>query len=112
MWPISIGANHMRSKATLPDQIRCFPQYLKEAGYYCTNNSKTDYNFHWNTDDVWHESSGKAHWKNRPQQDQPFFAVFNLTMTHESRIWPGNWKGVVKDLPTDKRHRPENVVVP
>ncbi|MCA9048923.1 MAG: sulfatase-like hydrolase/transferase, partial [Planctomycetaceae bacterium] len=72
----------------------------------------TDYNFHWNTDDVWHESSGKAHWKNRPQQDQPFFAVFNLTMTHESRIWPGNWKGVVKDLPTDKRHRPENVVVP
>ena len=45
MYPTSVGGHHMRCKATLPDHIRCFPAYLREAGYYCTNNSKTDYNF-------------------------------------------------------------------
>lgn len=112
MYPISIGANHMRSKATLPDHIKCFPQYLKDAGYYCTNNSKTDYNFHWKENDVWDESSGKAHWKNRSSDDQPFFAVFNMTMTHESKIWPKGWEGVVKDVPKDKLHDPAKIKVP
>jgi len=46
-YPIALGANHMRSKAKLPPHIRPFPQYLREAGYYCTNNSKTDYNLRW-----------------------------------------------------------------
>ena len=62
-YPISIGANHMRSKVRLPEHIRCFPEYLRRAGYYCTNNSKTDYNFYWNEDEIWDETSGKAHWK-------------------------------------------------
>ena len=112
MYPISIGANHMRSKATLPDHVHCFPYFLKEAGYYCTNNSKTDYNFHWKEDEVWDESSNKAHWKNRSNSDQPFFAVFNMTMTHESRIWPQNWKQVVKDVPKDKLHDPAKISIP
>ena len=111
MWPDGLGANHMRSKATLPPHIQCFPHYLKESGYYCTNNSKTDYNFHWTEEDVWNESSGKAHWKNRPDPNQPFFAVFNLTMTHESRIWPQNWKNVVKNVPPEKLHRPDDMKV-
>ena len=111
MYPIGIGANHMRSKATLPEQINCFPHYLKHAGYYCTNNSKTDYNFHWKEAEVWDESSKKAHWKNRSDNDQPFFAVFNLTMTHESRIWPKNWEKVVKDVPKDKLHDPNRIKV-
>lgn len=34
MYPMSIGANHMRSKATLPDHVKCSPQYLKQAGCY------------------------------------------------------------------------------
>ncbi|MEZ6130445.1 MAG: sulfatase [Planctomycetaceae bacterium] len=112
MYPIGLGANHMRSKATLPDHVKCFPQYLKQAGYYCTNNSKTDYNFHWKQADVWDESSNKAHWKNRPSADQPFFAVFNLTMTHESRIWPQNWEKVVTDVAEDKRHDGSRITVP
>ena len=112
MYPMSIGANHMRSKATLPDHIKCFPQYLKQAGYYCTNNSKTDYNFHWKQDDVWNESSRQAHWKNRKDKSQPFFAVFNLTMTHESKIWPKGWQKVVADVPKDQLHNPDDISVP
>ena len=111
-YPISIGANHMRSKVKLPKHIRCFPEYLRKAGYYCTNNSKTDYNFEWERDVVWDESSKRAHWKNRPNDEQPFFAVFNFTMCHESRIWPENWKEVTKDLSEDLFHDPAKVVVP
>ncbi len=112
MYPMSIGANHMRSKATLPDHVKCFPYYLKQAGYYCSNNSKTDYNFHWKQDEVWDESSRQAHWKNRKDKSQPFFAVFNLTMTHESRIWPKNWQTVVADVSKDKLHNPDDIKVP
>lgn len=114
MYPPGLGANHMRSKASLPPQIKLFPSYLKDAGYYCTNNSKTDYNLRWerNKDSVWDESSKNAHWKNRQDPQQPFFAVFNMTMTHESRIWPENWKGVVKNVPPDELHDPSNIKVP
>lgn len=112
MYPMSLGANHMRCKVKYPDHVRLFPQYLREAGYYCTNNSKTDYNLQWPQKQVWDESSGRAHWRNRPDPDQPFFAVFNLTMTHESRIWPDNWKKVVEDLPEEQLHRPEDMQIP
>ena len=111
MYPISLGANHMRSRAKLPGHVKLFPQYLRDAGYYCTNNSKTDYNLHWNEKDTWNESSGKAHWKNRPTES-PFFAVFNLTMTHESKVWPAGWENVVQQLPEVRRHRPEDMIVP
>ena len=112
MHPISLGANHMRSKANIPPHIKLFPQYLKDAGYYCTNNSKTDYNLNWPQKQVWNESSNKAHWKNRPDEKQPFFAVFNLTMTHESKIWPEGWAGVVKGWPQDQLHDPARLTVP
>ena len=68
----------------LPDGLNMFPAYLREAGYYTTNNSKEDYNFI-KPDNVWDESSNQAHWRNR-QPDQPFFHVFNITTTHESRL--------------------------
>lgn len=112
MYPISLGANHMRSRVTLPEHVRCFPEYLRKAGYYCTNNSKTDYNFHWNRDDVWDDTSRRAHWRRRPNTDQPFFAVFNLTMTHESRIWKENWQKVVANRDPEQLHKPEDVTVP
>jgi arylsulfatase A-like enzyme len=61
-----------------------YPQLLRQAGYYCTNNSKTDYNLA-EPARVWDESSGMAHWKNR-KPGQPFFAVFNSMKSHESRV--------------------------
>ena len=61
MYPIALGANHMRSDARIPDHVKCFPEYLRKAGYYCTNNSKQDYNFGRSNrkvlKDVWDESS-------------------------------------------------------
>jgi uncharacterized sulfatase len=84
MYPNSIGAEHMRSEVRLPDDFRLFPQLLREAGYYCTNNSKEDYNVV-KLGRTWDESSPRAHWRNR-REGQPFFAVFNHTITHESQI--------------------------
>ena len=84
LYPPSIGAEHMRSIVNLPAKFRLLPQYLREAGYYTTNNLKEDYNLE-KTGKVWDESSGKAHWKHRAK-GQPFFSVFNYTITHESQI--------------------------
>ena len=85
MYPPSLGAEHMRSMVAMPEGTRLFPSILRERGYYCTNNSKEDYNVAV-SEKVWDVSSNKAHWKNRPDADQPFFAVFNSTLSHESAI--------------------------
>ena len=44
LYPVSTGAQHMRSQSRLPEGFRFFPELLREAGYYTTNNSKQDYN--------------------------------------------------------------------
>jgi arylsulfatase A-like enzyme len=85
MYACSLAAGNMRSEVILPDEIAMFPYYLRQSGYYCTNNHKTDYNFAKPKHEPWDESSKKAHWKNR-KPGQPFFAVFNHTGTHESKI--------------------------
>lgn len=80
----SAGTQHMRSNMPIPEFIRFFPEYIRQQGYYCTNNSKKDYN---TTDqpDCWNESSSTANWKGRTD-GQPFFHVRNLTISHESSI--------------------------
>lgn len=86
MWPNGTGSQHMRSEVSLPSSFHLYPHYLKELGYYCTNNAKEDYNLESpKKPSLWHESSGKAHWRNRPS-GTPFFAIFNFTSTHESQI--------------------------
>ncbi|MDE2928019.1 MAG: sulfatase-like hydrolase/transferase [Acidobacteriota bacterium] len=84
MYPPSTGSQHMRSSTRLPRPMKMFPQYLREAGYYTSNNSKEDYNLE-KPGKVWDESSRQAHWRKRAP-GQPFFSVFNLTVTHESQI--------------------------
>lgn len=117
MYATSIGTQHMRSEGVPPPYVRCFPQYLRAAGYHCTNNSKTDYNFLKGPDGVplgpWDESSGKAHWRNRPE-GAPFFAVVNLTETHESqiRLSDDEFEKRVAAVPPERRHDPEKAVLP
>jgi uncharacterized sulfatase len=91
MYPTTIGSMHMRSKAVPPAGVKAFTETLRAAGYYCTNNSKTDYNFeappaHRPPDTVWDDSSNTAHWRNRPDKSEPFFAVFNILVSHESQV--------------------------
>ena len=105
MYPSSIGtgnhrAYHQKRKvrpdseselefpyysSRLAEAIKPFTQILRENGYFCTNNSKTDYNFKLRKE-AWDESSKGASWEKR-KKDQPFFAVFNFGVTHESSIW-------------------------
>ncbi len=84
VYPTSTGSEHMRSEVTMPEFMRMYPQFLREAGYYCTNNDKEDYNLT-KPGRVWDDSSKNAHWKNRAE-GQPFFSIFNITVSHESQI--------------------------
>lgn len=86
MYPTAIGTMHMRSRAVPPPEVRCFPEYLRAAGYYCTDNAFTDYQFQTPVT-VWDECSPSAHWRDRPEPDQPFFAVFHALVSHESQIY-------------------------
>lgn len=79
-------AQHMRAVAKLPAALRTYPEYLRDVGYYCTNNSKTDYNCDVNPDHIWNVSGKDAHWKGRAD-NQPFLAVFNSMTTHESTLF-------------------------
>lgn len=80
----SSGSVHMRSMVPMPAGARMFPEFLREVGYYATNNVKEDYNLP-KTTQTWDASSAQAHWKDRPA-GQPFFAVFNSTKSHESQM--------------------------
>jgi uncharacterized sulfatase len=110
---------HMRSKAVPPSYVKAFTEYLRAAGYYCTNNAKTDYNFeappdHRPPTTIWDESNNKAHWRNRPTRDQPFFAVFNLGITHESqiRVTPKQLSVNTAMLTEEQRHDPAKAKLP
>lgn len=103
-YQTAIGAQHMRTlamsavatdsypsgfkaySAMLPEGMKGFPEYLRMAGYYVTNNAKQDYQFV-APGTLWDESSRKGHWRNRPDKNQPFFSVFNIEVTHESQVW-------------------------
>lgn len=94
MYNVSTGTHQMRSGFPLPTGVRGFPSYLRDAGYFTTNNVKTDYN----TSDAerlikesWNESSAGAHWRSEQRgENQPFFSIFNLMTSHQSRtmVWP------------------------
>jgi arylsulfatase A-like enzyme len=114
MYPTSIGTMHMRTgrdisgwgerkynssssavdingtpvgeyAAVVPDYVKCFTEYLRAEGYYCTNNVKTDYQFAAPLT-AWNENGNNATWKDTPE-GSPFFSVFNHEVTHESRMW-------------------------
>jgi arylsulfatase A-like enzyme len=117
MYQTSIGCMHMRTTSykrstdnpleftsVPPHYVKAFTEYMRASGYYCTNNSKTDYQFSKDPvpASIWDECSRKAHYKNRPDKNQPFFAVFNWVGTHESQNWD------ISNVKTD----PKKVKVP
>ncbi len=109
MYPASLGSHNMRSDIVPPAFVKAFPEYLRAAGYYTTNNAKTDYNFPAPLT-AWDESSNKAHWKNRPDPEQPFFAVFNLNSSHEGAV-RRQLDARMAD-PANKIHDPYKLILP
>lgn len=112
IYPTRLGGMHMRSTTRLPAGIKCFPEYLRAAGYYCTNNSKEDYNFK-TPATAWDESSAKAHWRKRPD-GAPFFSVFNFMTTHQSRVFGSDRDraAVQAKLAPGQVHADDRVTVP
>ena len=117
MYPTSFGAQHMRTlsrtasldkitdpellaipvyEAVPPPEAKTYAELFRRAGYYTTNNVKTDYQFR-NPITAWDESSNSAHWRNRKDKEQPFFAVFNIMETHESMVWGNADKPILVD---------------
>ncbi|HNT33517.1 MAG TPA: sulfatase-like hydrolase/transferase [bacterium] len=98
MYACALGTHHMRSRYPISDFVKPYPHYLRQAGYYCTNPGKTDYNFqtddksHWDEGDYTHRKKG-----------QPFFHVVNLNVSHESKIHNRN---------SELRHDPQKVILP
>lgn len=120
-YQTSIGAMHMRTLAAsaaaldayphgfkgystlLPEGMKTYPELLRSAGYYTSNNSKEDYQFE-SPVTMWDESGTKAHYRNRPDSTQPFFSIFNFMVSHESQVWMREHEELLV--------RPEEVSVP
>jgi len=96
MYPTAIGADHMRTshegvpgispyEVVPPPYVRPYTEILRAAGYFTTNNAKTDYQFK-PPITAWDENGRGAHWRHRPE-GMPFFSIFNLETTHESQVW-------------------------
>ena len=122
MYPSTLGNHHMRAggegversnKPAIPPFVRCFSEYLRDEGYYCTNNAKEDYNFD-TPENSWDESGNKAHWRGRPDINTPFFSVFNYTKTHEFsiRLSDAEHAEVTKRLREDERQNPDDLELP
>ncbi|MCB1123455.1 MAG: sulfatase-like hydrolase/transferase, partial [Verrucomicrobiae bacterium] len=116
MYPSSTGAMNMRSEVTLPDNIRGYPEYLRKAGYFCSNHVKMDYNWvapesTWDTVNSDWENKG---WNLR-KPGQPFFTIINITDTHSSQLYyrgEERYQERLKRLKPGQLHDPAKVAVP
>lgn len=112
------GTGNHRTHYRIPAEITGFPHLLKKAGYYTTNNVKTDYNVAAEKQLIarnWDESSNKASYRNR-KPGQPFFSVFNFNESHQSRTMTMSreWylQNVLDKIPAVDRAKPDEVIVP
>ena len=105
MFPSSYGGQHMQCRTIPPQEVRLFPQYLREAGYYCTNDSKDHYQMAYDPDIVWDQQQKGARWHGRTR-NQPFFSVINFNTTHEghSRTQNFNWVKEVRSAIGNRKH--------
>ena len=114
----TLGTGNHRSNYPIPDNMTGFPKYLRDAGYYTSNNFKTDYNTSAAKriiQESWNESSGEAGWWKR-KDGQPFFAVFNSNASHQSRTMTESFayykKEIIDQLPPSKQTKDADVLLP
>lgn len=112
------GLGNHRYVRSLPTNIKGFPYYLRQAGYYTSNNVKTDYNIS-NSNfvtEAWNESSNSAHWRKRASTSTPFFSVFNIDYSHQSYASRNNYAyyttNVYSKLDKSRETFPEEMIVP
>lgn len=116
-YATTLATPHLRSGLPIPAEMRGFPAYLREAGYYCSNNVKTDYNTSREKEIIaasWDQCSNKANWRGR-KPGQPFFAVFNYVGTHQAPTTIEAEEKARKrlaGLPEAMRHDPAKSPVP
>lgn len=92
VYATSLGNPHLRCEIPLPAEFQGYAGYLRDAGYFTSNNVKTDYNLRQEPAFIrknWSRSAANAHWRQR-EPGQPFMSVFNFMDTHQSRssAWP------------------------
>ncbi|MEH3105757.1 MAG: sulfatase-like hydrolase/transferase [Sphingomonas fennica] len=78
-------AQHMRAEAKLPTAFRTYPELMRQAGYFCINNPKTDYNCDVDPAAIWDIQGGDGHWRKAPK-GRPFLCVLNTGTSHEQQI--------------------------
>ena len=83
-----LGRKIPEYSAVLPDGVKCFTEYMRAAGYYCTNRDKCDYQFNCPIT-AWDEIATVNATYNSPNKPKgmPFFSVLNFMISHESYIW-------------------------
>ncbi|NND97993.1 MAG: sulfatase [Pirellulaceae bacterium] len=109
MYPPSIGSQHMRNRIIPPPDVKAFSELLRGGGYFCTNRSKTDYQFE-STESMWDRQGTKhSDWRDRTDPDQPFFSVVNFTVSHESQVRHGDQRHaeVIKTIGKANQHDPD-----
>lgn len=85
-YATTFGMDNHRRRWNTPAGI-FYPEIMRKAGYFCTNNYKTDYNTTRNHKAIWDECGRSATYNSpKRKKDQPFFAVFNANITHMSRL--------------------------
>lgn len=113
LYASSQGTQFMRCQGQLPEGIKLYPEYLRNEGYFCTNNSKTDYNLDLDNKACWDECHGKAHWRQRQDPSQAFFSIFNFTTSHESRVNDASrYKEAISELDPSRLKKPGEVPLP
>lgn len=103
-------ANHMRARAKVAGVLETYPELLRRAGYFCTNNAKTDYNCDVDPESIWDRHGAQAHWRGRAP-GQPFMAVFNYETTHESQLFGETPGAVTGEMVRVPRYLPDTPAV-
>ncbi len=80
VYASTTGTLNMRSRYPIPKEFGFYCTYLKQAGYYCMNPGKTDYNIQGNDKAPWDKGGA---WSAAPA-GKPWMLVINNATTHES----------------------------
>ncbi|MGI9472412.1 MAG: sulfatase family protein, partial [Rubripirellula sp.] len=111
IYPPALGSQHMRSRIIPPANVKAFAELLRASGYFTTNRSKTDYQFE-STPSIWNRQGNEHNdWRDRTDDDQPFFSVVNITVCHESQIRHGEQKHakVIAEIGKENKRDPRKV---